>query len=84
VKVEKEITIVDLAQKLNVSTSTISRALTGHPSISIRTRQRVLGTAKKLEYRSNNLARSLRQQKANTISVIVHEMSSHFIISVLV
>jgi LacI family transcriptional regulator len=79
----KDVNIYDIAKMLNVSTATVSRALKNDPAVSKATRQKILHTAKQLGYRPNNFASSLRSQKTNTIGVIIHELNSHFIISVL-
>jgi LacI family transcriptional regulator len=79
----REVTIYDIADKLNLSSATVSRALQNNPSISARTRKRVQDKAKELGYRHNKFASSLRSQKTNTIGVILHELNSHFITSVL-
>ncbi len=80
---EKEITIYDLANQLGVSPATVSRALKNNPSISNATRKKVNALAEKLGYRHNTFASNLRLQRTNTIGVILHELNSHFIISVL-
>jgi LacI family transcriptional regulator len=80
---KKEITIYDLAQKLALSSATISRGLQDNPAINKHTRKRIQDAAKELGYRHNNFASSLRKQKTNTIGVIVHELNSNFITSVL-
>ena len=80
---EKEITIYDLATQCNVSPATVSRALKNSPEISLVTRKKINALAVKLGYRHNTFASSLRLQTTNTIGVIVHELNSHFIVSVL-
>jgi len=80
---KKDITIYDIARVLNLSPATVSRGLKDHPAINIRTRQRITEMAKEMGYRSNNFASNLRRQKTNTIGIIVHELNSHFITSVL-
>ena len=82
-KEKKEITIYDIAQKLEISTTTVSRALKNHPAISKSTRKKIQDTAKDLGYRHNSFASSLRNQKSHTIGIIVHELNSNFITSVL-
>jgi LacI family transcriptional regulator len=82
-KPEKEITIYDIAKKLNISPTTVSRALSGNSAVNARTRQKVIDLAERLGYRHNLFASSLRLQKTNTIGVILHELNSYFIISVL-
>jgi LacI family transcriptional regulator len=82
-KPKKEITIYDIAQKLSLSSATVSRGLKDHPLINKNTRKRIQLAAKELGYRHNTFASSLRKQKTNTIGVIVHELNSNFITSVL-
>lgn len=82
-KQEKEITIYDLANQLGVSPATVSQALNDNPSISINTRKKINALAEKLGYRHNTFASSLRLQKTHTIGVILHELNSYFITSVL-
>lgn len=82
-KPKKEITIYDIARRLSLSSATVSRALQDHPAINKNTRKKIQQTAKDLGYRHNTFASSLRKQKTNTIGVIVHELNSNFITSVL-
>lgn len=82
-KEKKEITIYDIAAKLDISTATVSRALKDHPAINKNTRKKIQQTAKELGYRHNSFASSLRKQKSHTIGIIVHELNSNFITSVL-
>ncbi len=82
-KLKKDITIYDIARKLSVSTATVSRGLGNHPAVNKNTRKKIQQTAKDLGYRHNNFASSLRKQKSNTIGVIIHELNSNFITSVL-
>jgi LacI family transcriptional regulator len=79
----KEVTIYDIAKKLNVSPATISRGLQDHPGISKKTKKRILDVVEELGYRTNHFARNLRQQQTKTIGVLVHELNSNFITSVL-
>ncbi len=80
---KKEVTIYDIAQKLSLSTATISRALQDNSVINKNTRKRIQLAAQELGYRQNTFASNLRKQKTNTIGVIVHELNSNFITSVL-
>ncbi|MET0634538.1 MAG: LacI family DNA-binding transcriptional regulator [Chitinophagaceae bacterium] len=82
-KPKQEVTIYDIAQKLSLSSATVSRALRDNPVINKKTRALVQQAAQKLGYRHNNFASSLRNQKSNTIGIIVHELRSNFITSVL-
>ena len=79
----KDITIYDLAKELNLSAATISRALKDHPAINKNTKKKIVEKAEERGYRSNNFASNLRKQKSHTIGVIVHELNSNFITSVL-
>lgn len=79
----KKITIYDLAEDLNVSPATVSRSLNDHPSISEKTKVRVISHAQKLGYRINKFAANLSQQKSNTIGVIVPKLNSYFMSTVL-
>lgn len=79
----KEITIYDLAKALDISPATVSRGLKDHPAISHATKKRIQEAAREMGYRSNNFASNLRRQKTNTIGVMVHELNSSFITSVL-
>jgi LacI family transcriptional regulator len=71
-------TIFDIAKELRISKSTVSRALTGHPSVKAETRNAVLELAGKLDYQRNMLAISLVKSKSNTIGVIVPEFMTPF------
>lgn len=82
-KPKKEVTIYDIAQKLDLSSATVSRALKDHPAINKNTRKKIQQTARELGYRHNNFASNLRKQRTNTIGVIIHELNSNFITSVL-
>lgn len=71
-------TILDLARKLKVSTSTISRAFSRPEAVAQGTRERVMRAAKRFGYRPNEIARSLRTRKTKTIGVIVPDITNWF------
>jgi LacI family transcriptional regulator len=79
----KEVTILDIAKQLNISIATVSRALNDDPVVSKKTKKRVFDLASEVGYRHNRFAANLRQQKTHTIGVMVHELNSNFITSVL-
>jgi LacI family transcriptional regulator len=79
----KEITIYDLANELNISVATVSRALKDDPVVSKKTKKKIFELAEKMGYRTNHFARSLRTQKTNTIGFMIHELNSNFANSVL-
>ena len=65
------VTIKDIAKALEISASTVSRDLKDHPDISRETKNAVNELAKKLHYKPNAVALSLKSSKTNTIGVIV-------------
>src|SRR4051812_18449955 len=75
---EKEITIYDLARKLNISIATVSRALKDDPVVSKKTKKKIFDLAEEMSYRSNHFARNLRNQRTDTIGVIVPRLNSYF------
>jgi len=74
----KPVTISDIAKLLNLSTSTVSRALKDHPDINADTKKRVRDAASKLNYHPNSIAAGLRQSQTKTIGVIVPKISNYF------
>ena len=78
-----QITIKDIANELNISASTVSRALNDHPYINSITKKEVVALAEKLNYTPNSIATSLRSQKTNTIGVIIPEIV-HFFFSTVI
>ena len=82
-KHNKRASITDLAKILNLSPSTISRALNGHADISEATKKRVWEVAKELNYQPNHLAAALRRGRSNMLGVIVPHINGHFFPSVM-
>src|ERR1044072_9926079 len=80
---EKEVTIYDLAEKLNISVATVSRALKHDPVVSGKTKKKIFDLAEEMGYRSNHFARNLRNQRTNTIGVIVNRLNSYFMSTVI-
>jgi DNA-binding LacI/PurR family transcriptional regulator len=74
----KIITLKEIARRLNFSVSTVSRALHNHPSIGLRTTMRVQNLAKELNYEPNQTALLFKQQKTNTIGVILPNLKEEF------
>ncbi len=71
-------TIKEIAQKLNVSVSTVSRALSDHPRIGLRTKMRVQELAKQLNYEPNSKAIYFKQKKSYVIGVILPYIREEF------
>jgi DNA-binding LacI/PurR family transcriptional regulator len=74
----KPATIKEIAQRLNVSVSTVSRALHNHPSIGLRTRMQVQKLAEELHYEPNQAAISFKQGKTLTIGVILPNLGEEY------
>lgn len=75
--------ISDIAKALGIAPSTVSRALNNHPDIGADTRERVHSYAKKVNYRPNALALSLKNQRSSTIGIVVPEIVHHFFSSII-
>ncbi len=80
---EKEVTIYDIAKKLNISAATVSRGLKDHPGINKNTKKKILNAASEMGYRSNSFASSLRKKRSNIIGVIVPRLNSNFMSDVI-
>jgi DNA-binding LacI/PurR family transcriptional regulator len=79
----KHTTIIDIAEKLGISASTVSRALTDHPDIKKETKEQVKKVAAELHYSPNPIARSLKSNRTTTIGVIVPEIKHDFFSSAI-
>lgn len=78
-----QVTIKDIAKRLGISPSTVSRALKDHPDISAKTKKLVNDLAKTLDYKPNAIALSLRSSKSNIIGLVIPEIVHHFFSSVI-
>lgn len=67
-----------LAKELNLSISTVSKALRDSHEISAATKDKVLAKSKELNYQVNPFASSLRKQKSKTIAVVIPEVANNF------
>ena len=72
------VTIKDIAKALNLSTSTISRALRDSSEISEETKKLVQEYAQKMNYKPNPIALSLKERRSHTIGVVVCEIANSF------
>ena len=70
--------IADLARVLNLSPSTVSRALADHSEVSEGTRQRVQQLAQEMGYQPNQVAVALRKGRSNTLGVLVPHLAGSF------
>ena len=74
----KTVSIRDIAQHLNLSITTVSRALDGYPDVSNRTRVRILETATEMGYVPNQAARQLRRKKTDAIGYVLSSYHARF------
>ena len=79
---EKPATIKDIAKRLNISISTVSRAIRNASDVNPDTKQAVLALVEELNYQPNRLALSLRQKQTHTIGVIVPNLD--YVLSMMV
>jgi DNA-binding LacI/PurR family transcriptional regulator len=79
----KQTTLVDIAKQLQISPSTVSRALSDHPDIKEETKEQVRKIAKELRYSPNPIAQSLKSSRTTTIGVIVPEIKHDFFSSAI-
>ncbi|WP_439490076.1 LacI family DNA-binding transcriptional regulator [Algoriphagus sp.] len=79
----EQATIKDIAKELNISVSTVSRALKDYHGINAETKRKVKEVAEKLNYRPNAIALSLRKSRSFTIGVIIPEVVHFFFSSVI-
>ncbi|WP_231464911.1 LacI family DNA-binding transcriptional regulator [Pedobacter sp. Leaf132] len=73
-----EVNIKRLAQELNISIATVSKALNDSYEISQKTKNRVWSLAKELNYTPNPAASNLRSNKTKTIAVIIPNIANNF------
>ena len=80
---KKNVTIKEIGKRLNLSFSTISRALHKHPGISLATQQLVIETADEMGYMPNQKAIFFKQGRTFNIGVILPELSESFFSSAI-
>ena len=78
-----EITLHDIAHRLHLNTSTVSRALNNHPNVSEYTKKAVLQMARRLNYQPNNIAAALRNGKSGFLGIIVPTADKAFFASIV-
>jgi LacI family repressor for deo operon, udp, cdd, tsx, nupC, and nupG len=82
-KPKKRITIYDIAEKLNITASSVSRALNNSNHVNEATKNLVLKTAAEMNYKRNVLASNLRMGKTKTIGVVVPRINQNFFSNVI-
>ncbi|WPU95249.1 LacI family DNA-binding transcriptional regulator [Mucilaginibacter sabulilitoris] len=79
----KDITIYDIAKKLDISAATVSRGLQDHPRVNKNTKKLIRKTAEEMGYHFNSFASNLRKKKSKVIGVIVPRLNSNFMSDVI-
>lgn len=74
----KKTTIYDIAERLNLTAATVSRALNDSPKISISTRKLIRDTAAEMNYKQNRFAKALKSGKSYNVGVIVPKIDIDF------
>src|SRR5476651_2373464 len=82
-KPKKRTTIYDIAEKLNITASSVSRALNNRSHVNSATKALILKTATELNYKRNVLASNLRMGKTKTIGVVVPRINQNFFSNVI-
>src|SRR3954468_18132656 len=80
---KKGITLKDLARRLNMSISTVSKALNNDVSISSATKERVNNLAKEWDYIPNESARNFKLNKSLTIGLILPDLLDQFFVAAI-
>ena len=76
-------TIVDIANELGITPSTVSRALAGNTNVKESTRKAVMDCARKMGYERNDLASDFRRGVAHTVGIIVPRINREFFSSII-
>jgi LacI family repressor for deo operon, udp, cdd, tsx, nupC, and nupG len=80
---KKRVTIYDIARKLNLTASSVSRALSNNKNVNENTRQLIIKTAAEMNYKPNTLASNLRKGKSQTIGIVVPRINQNFFANVI-
>ncbi len=82
-KLKAKITLKDIARELEVSISTVSKALKNSEEISRDTKEKVQAFAKLYNYKPNNIAISLKNKRTKNIGVVIPDIVHHFFTTVI-
>lgn len=74
----KIVTLKDIAKELNVSITTVSKAINNHPDISKKRKKEILDYVKKMNYTPNQVAQSFRKKATHMIGIILSDNSNPF------
>ena len=79
----KTIKLKDIAEKFNVSVSTVSKAIAGYSDIKRETSEKILEYVKKINFHPNSIASSLKTKKTKTIGIVIPDMQNLFFTKIL-
>ncbi len=80
---KQRVTLKDIAQKLGITVTTVSKALKDYPDISADTKKAVKKLAEKMKYQPNTQALALRGSRSYTIGLIIPEIVHYFFSNVI-
>lgn len=80
---KKNVTLKQIARELDVSVSTVSKALRDNEEIGLETRQKIQAFAKMYNYKPNSIALSLRNKSTKSIAIIIPQIVNHFFTKVI-
>lgn len=78
-----KVTLKYIAEQLNISSATVSKALKDYPDVNPITKRKVLELATQLEYSPNSIAQSLRNQESKIIGLIIPQIVHHFFSNII-
>lgn len=79
----KNLTLKDIAIALNISVTTVSKALKNYPDVSVKTKERVKAYAEKVNFTPNSFAAYLRTRESKTVGIIIPRLNHFFFSSIL-
>ncbi|MDB4014968.1 LacI family transcriptional regulator [Flavobacteriaceae bacterium] len=79
----KNLTLKDIASALNISVTTVSKALKNYPDVSVKTKERVKAYAEKVNFTPNSFAAFLRTHESKTVGVVIPRLNHFFFSSIL-
>ena len=79
----KNLTLKDIAIALNISVTTVSKALKNYPDVSVKTKERVKAYAEKVNFTPNSFAAYLRTHESKTVGIIIPRLNHFFFSSIL-
>ena len=77
------VTLKKIAETLNISPATVSKALKDYPDISQATKKKVRELAKELDYKPNSIAQNLRNRESKIIGLVIPRIVHHFFANII-